>query len=82
MIGRWWNAAVWLVTLEAVVLLVWWLSQTLSREGLAESLDPFASWSLGTILLQFAIVLGLCLAFNRRLGRLAGEPEPAPGEPR
>jgi NSS family neurotransmitter:Na+ symporter len=80
-IGRWWNAAIWLVTVEAVVLLVWWLSQTLSEQGLSASLDPFASWSLGTVLLQFAVVLGLCLAFNRRLGRLAGEPEAAPGEP-
>ncbi|HEU4463884.1 MAG TPA: sodium-dependent transporter [Gemmatimonadota bacterium] len=81
-IGRWWNAAIWLVTIEAVVLLVWWFSQTLSEQGLAASLDPFASWSLGTVLLQFAVVLGLCLAFNRRLGRLAGEPETLPGEGR
>jgi NSS family neurotransmitter:Na+ symporter len=78
-IGRWWNAAIWLVTIEAVVLLAWWFSQTLSEQGLAASLDPFASWSLGTVLLQFAVVLGLCLAFNRRLGRLA-EPETVPGE--
>jgi NSS family neurotransmitter:Na+ symporter len=81
-IGRWWNAAIWLVTIEAVVLLVWWLSQTLSEQGLSASLDPFASWSLGTVLLQFAVVLALCLAFNRRLGRLAGEPEVSPGEGR
>jgi NSS family neurotransmitter:Na+ symporter len=70
-IGRWWNAAVWLVTVEAVVLLAWWFSQTLSEQGWAASLDPFVSWSLGTVVLQFAVVLGLCIAFNRRLGRLA-----------
>ncbi|MGH7566610.1 MAG: sodium-dependent transporter, partial [Gemmatimonadota bacterium] len=79
-IGRWWNAAVWLVVLEALVLLVWWLSQTLSEQGWAASLDPFVPWSLGTILLQFAVVLVLCLAFNRRLARLAGPVEPA-GDP-
>jgi NSS family neurotransmitter:Na+ symporter len=76
-IGRWWNAAVWLVTIEALVLLAWWLSQTLSEQGWAESLDPFVPWSLGTILLQFAVVLALCIAFNRRLARLAGAVEPA-----
>jgi NSS family neurotransmitter:Na+ symporter len=76
-IGRWWNAAVWLVVGEALVLLVWWLSQTLSQEGWAASLDPFTSWSLGTILLQFAIVLALCIAFNRRLARLKGPVEAA-----
>jgi NSS family neurotransmitter:Na+ symporter len=80
-IGRWWNAAVWLVTVEALVLLAWWLSQTISEQGLAESLDPFVPWSLGTVLLQFAIVLALCIAFNRRLGRLAGTVEPAGEEP-
>jgi len=76
-IGRWFNAAVWLVTIEAIVLLVWWLSQTLSEQGWAASLDPFVPWSLGTILLQFAVVLGLCIAFNRRLARLEGPVEPA-----
>jgi NSS family neurotransmitter:Na+ symporter len=79
-IGRWWNAAVWLVTIEALVLLVWWLSQTLSEQGWAESLDPFVPWSLGTILLQFAVVLVLCIAFTRRLARLAGAVEPAVDE--
>jgi NSS family neurotransmitter:Na+ symporter len=74
-IGRWWNAAVWLVTVEAVVLLAWWFSQTLSEQGWAASLDPFVPWSLGTVGLQFAVVLGLCIAFNRRLGRLAGPVE-------
>ena len=31
------DAAVWLVVGEALVLLVWWLSQTLSQEGWAEA---------------------------------------------
>lgn len=66
-IGRWWNVAMVLVVVEAVVLLVWWLSQTLSSEGLRASLDPFATWSLGTFILQWGIVLALLLIFNRRL---------------
>ena len=75
-IGRVWNVAIWVVTLEAIVLLAWWFSQTISEQGWAASLDPFARWSLGTVLIQFAIVLALCLAFNRRLARLAGPVEP------
>ena len=71
-IGRIWNVAIWMVTLEALILLVWWLSQTISEQGWAASLDPFARWSLGTILLQFAVVLVLCVVFNRRLARLSG----------
>ena len=78
-IGRIWNVAIWMVTLEAVILLVWWLSQTISEQGWAASLDPFARWSLGTILLQFAVVLVLCIVFNRRLTRLSG-PVPSIGD--
>ncbi len=77
-IGRWWNAAMVLVVLEALVLLVWWFSQTLSAEGLAASLNPLRSWSLGTLVLQWAILLAVCLAFNRRLGR--HRPAGAPAE--
>jgi NSS family neurotransmitter:Na+ symporter len=80
-IGRWWNAAVWLVTVEALVLLAWWLSQTISEQGWAASLDPFVPWSLGTVLLQFAVVLGLCIAFNHRLARLASPVETVRHEP-
>jgi NSS family neurotransmitter:Na+ symporter len=68
-IGRWWNAAMVLVVVEALVLLVWWFSQTLSAEGFAASLDPIRSWSLGTLVLQWAILLTICLGFNRWLGR-------------
>ncbi len=68
-IGRWWNAAIVLVVVEALVLLVWWLSQTLLREGWRASLDPFRSWSLGTFLLQWGAALALLLALNRWLGR-------------
>jgi NSS family neurotransmitter:Na+ symporter len=68
-IGRWWNVAMVLVVVEALVLLVWWFSQTLSAEGLAASLDPIRSWSLGTLVLQWAILLAVCLGFNRWLGR-------------
>ncbi|HET7693492.1 MAG TPA: sodium-dependent transporter, partial [Gemmatimonadota bacterium] len=75
-IGRWFNASVWLVVVEAIALLVWWLSQTLSQEGWAATLDPFATWSLGTILLQFAIVFVFVLAFNRRLARVVDIVEP------
>ena len=68
-IGRWWNAAMVLVVLEALVLLGWWLSQTISTEGWAASLDPFRRWSLGTFLLQWGVLFVLLLAFNRRIAR-------------
>ena len=69
-IGRWWSVAMILVVLEALVLLVWWFSQSLSAEGLAASVNPFRSFSLGTIVLQWAVLLAICLGLNRWLGRM------------
>ena len=80
-IGRIWNVAIWVVTFEALILLVWWFSQTISEQGWAASLDPFVPWSLGTVVLQFAVVLALCIAFNRRLARLAEPVERIGGQP-
>jgi NSS family neurotransmitter:Na+ symporter len=80
-IGRVWNVAIWVVTLEALILLVWWFSQTISEQGWAASLDPFVPWSLGTVVLQFAVVLFVCIVFNHRLARLAEPVERIGGEP-
>lgn len=74
-IGRWWNAAMVLVVVEALVLLGWWLSQTISAEGWMASLDPFRTWSLGTILLQWGAVLAVCILLNRHVGRQQGAVE-------
>ncbi len=75
-IGRWWNVAMGLVVVEALVLLAWWLGQTLLGVGLRASLDPLREWSLGTFLLQWGIALALLLAFGRRLARQPADPDP------
>lgn len=77
-IGRWWSVAMGLVVLEALVLLVWWFSQSLSAEGLAASVNPLRSFSLGTLVLQWAVLLAICLGLNRWLGR--ARPAGARGE--
>lgn len=68
-VGGWWRWLVAFLLLEALVLLGWWLSQTISADGWAESLNPLAEWSLGTVLLQWGLVLGLFLWWNRRAER-------------
>jgi len=68
-IGRWWNVAVVFVVLEAVVLLAWWLGQTVAADGWASALDPLSTWSLGTFLLQWGVALALLVGLNRWLGR-------------
>jgi NSS family neurotransmitter:Na+ symporter len=83
-IGAWWDWAIRLVAVQAVVLAGWWLWS-------ARGADFRATWTLlspfniGTVLIQFAIVLVVLLAANRWLAttvqaRRAGQvPNPGTG---
>ncbi len=64
LIGKGWNVMMYVVMVEAVILLVWWLSQTISDNGLWDSLNPWSSWSLGTVIVQWSIVLACLIIFN------------------
>ncbi len=79
-IGRWWNWAIQFVVVEAVVLLGWWLWQAVDLENLAATFTPLAEYSVGTILLQWAVPICVFLALNGWLYRKttrAGEETPA-----
>jgi NSS family neurotransmitter:Na+ symporter len=68
-IGRWWNAAMVFVVLEALVLLFWWLQQAVDLADIAATLTPFSSFNVGTVLVQGGVVIAVLLAFNSRLAR-------------
>ena len=64
-IGRWWDFVIaFLVPIEAVFLLGWFLYQAW-RDDPANWLAPFASYNVGTVLFQFAIVFSILIAANR-----------------
>ncbi len=65
-IGAWWDWAIRLVVVQAVVLIGWWLWQV-RGEGLAENWTPFATFNIGTVLFQWAVVLIVFIAANRFL---------------
>jgi len=71
-IGRWWNAAIVLVLVEAVVLLGWWMSQAVSDRGAWATFTPFSSFNVGTVLVQWAIALGVFIALNPLLAKKLG----------
>ncbi|MGW8268582.1 MAG: sodium-dependent transporter, partial [Longimicrobiales bacterium] len=75
-IGAWWDWAIRLVVVEAVVLIVWWFWQV-KGEGLAATLDPLETFGIGSTLIQWAIVLAILISVNRFLvGKtMAGENE-------
>lgn len=78
-VGRWWDAAIYLVLIEAVVLMGWWLYQATDFDDLAATFTPFSSFNVGTLIFQWGIALGAFLLLNRRLAR-ATEPSAADAE--
>jgi NSS family neurotransmitter:Na+ symporter len=79
-IGAWWDWAMRLVVVEAVVLMVWWLwsARALDETGVTDwggTLTLFSPYNIGSVLIQSAVVLVLLIAFNRWLARSAGGEE-------
>jgi NSS family neurotransmitter:Na+ symporter len=65
-VGAWWDWAMRLVAVEAVVLAVWWLWSARGADFVA-TWTPFSAYNIGSVLIQFGIVLVLLLALNRWL---------------
>jgi NSS family neurotransmitter:Na+ symporter len=70
-IGRWWEWAITLCLVESVVLIVWWFSQVWGA-GWRTALNPLSTFSIGTVLLQWAIVLVFFWLINPWLSRRSG----------
>jgi NSS family neurotransmitter:Na+ symporter len=77
-VGRWWDVAIGvLVPLQALVLLGWWLYQAHGWDPTGW-LKPFGVENVGTILLQWGIVLLVLLLFNGWLARHTHAEPPGP----
>ena len=66
-IGAWWDWAIRLVVVESVLLMVWLLLQA-RGDGFVETWTLFSAFNVGTVLIQWAIVLVFLLALNGWLG--------------
>jgi NSS family neurotransmitter:Na+ symporter len=76
-IGAWWDWAIRLVAVEAVVLAVWWLWGARGDNPRA-TWTLFSSYNVGSVLIQFAIVLAVFFAANKWLAAAVQAP---PAEP-
>jgi len=65
-IGAWWDWAIRLVAVEAVVLAVWWLWSARGADFRA-TWTLFSPYNVGSVLIQFGIVLAVLVAANRVL---------------
>ena len=71
-VGRWWDLVLGVVVpLEALVLLAWWFYQVRGAD-LAGWLDPLREANVGTMVLQWGVVLAVLLLLNRWLARRTG----------
>jgi len=65
-IGAWWDWAIRLVLVQAVVLMVWWLVQAQGATT-RETWTLFSPFNIGTVIIQWAAVLLVLLLANRWL---------------
>src|SRR5690606_27532981 len=56
-IGPWWDRAMYLVLVQAVVLMGWWLYQAIDFGDLGATFTPFSAFNVGTLLVQWGIAL-------------------------
>jgi NSS family neurotransmitter:Na+ symporter len=73
-VGRWWEWAIVLCSVEAVVLMAWWFLQAWG-EGWRSAFNPFSAFSIGTVLLQWGLVLIVLWLINPWLTRRTGVTE-------
>jgi len=67
-IGAWWDWAIRLVAVEAVVLMGWWLWGA-RGESAAATWTLMSEYNVGTVLIQWAVVLGAFLLLNRVMAK-------------
>ena len=70
-IGRWWDWAIVLCSVEAVVLMVWWFVQAWGEDWRG-AFNPLRTFSIGTVLLQWGLVLIVMWLINPWLARRTG----------
>ena len=74
-IGAWWDWAMRLVAVEAAVLAVWWLWGA-RGDDLRATWTLFSPYNVGSVLIQFAIVLAVLVGANRWIAKAVQERNP------
>jgi len=77
-IGRWYSYVItYLVPLEFVALMVWWFYKAIKDYDPEGWWNPFHSFSVGTTVLQWAVLIALLILANRwwanRVGAKRGD---------
>lgn len=70
-LGKWWEVVIkYVVPIEVITLLAWWIWQSASVDNWY---DPFSTFSLATVLLQWGVALALFILYNRKIAEKTAE---------
>ena len=67
-LGSWWSQIMkFVIPVEVVTLLVWWMYQSAAVYAPESWYNPLSPFSVATVLLQWGIAMGLLFFFNSRI---------------
>ncbi|MFH5833096.1 sodium-dependent transporter [Halalkalibaculum sp. DA3122] len=69
-LGAWWEVVIkYVVPVEVVSLLVWWIYLSASTYAPESWYNPLSSFSVATVVLQWGVAMGLLWFYNKKLSR-------------
>lgn len=76
-LGGWWEVIIkYVVPIEVITLLVWWMYLSASTYAPDTWYNPLSLYSVATVLVQWGLVMGLFYLYNNKLAnKTAPEPE-------
>lgn len=76
-LGRWWDFVIkYVVPVEVVILLGWWIFQSAFQFAPDAWYNPFNPFSVATCFVQWGLLVSLLLMYNRKLAELTSQREP------
>ncbi len=67
-LGRWWTIILkYVIPVEVITLLVWWIYLSAFEFAPDTWFNPLSTFSVATVLLQWAVVMGLFKIYNRKI---------------
>ncbi|RNC85467.1 MAG: sodium-dependent transporter [Balneola sp.] len=67
-LGSWWTIIIrYIVPVEVITLLIWWMYLSATEYAPDTWYNPFSPFSVATVLVQWAIAIGLVYYFNKRI---------------
>ena len=68
--GRWWSVTIgYIVPVASIALLIWWMFQSATVFAPDEWYNPFNPFSVMTCLVQWFLILGIFILFNKKISK-------------